>query len=301
MPGLLKFFDVSDRSNHFDLPFHARLGTEFLVFLTGLMTVLCLLSATASLSLTQLAERWTAGLENTLTVEIPASETQNQTALKILGALKDAQGIKSAKLMDREDMDKLLAPWLGSAAGEMKDLPVPSLITIELKSRDERILKGITRMVQDISTTAHIDAHEAWLTDLVRMTNVLKFAALLVMLAIGLVTSLTVAGAVRSRMAIHHGELELLHIMGADDKYISGQFQKYIYVLCGKGVLTGFIICALVVGGLQIASMTANGTLPGLSLSPLQFLCLPLLAVALILISGWTARLTALKVLRAMP
>lgn len=301
MSSLLSIFDLSDPSRRFDLPFHARLGTEFLVFLTGLMTVLCLIAATASLSLNQLANRWTAGLENTLTVEIPASDTQGQTALKILDALKEAQGIRSAKLMDRDDMSNLLSPWIGEDAAGMKDLPVPALITIELKDRDEKIIRGITRMVRDVSEAAHIDAHEAWLTDLVRLTNLLKFAALLVMLAIGLVTVLTVAGAVRSRMAIHHGELELLHIMGADDKYISIQFQKYIHALTGKGVLFGFIVSALVVGGLQVAAITSAGTLPALRLSFPQFLCLPLLAVVLVLISGWTARMTALKVLRAMP
>lgn len=299
--GFLSIFDINEKKQRFDLPFHARLGTEFLVFLTALMTVLCLLSVTASLSLTELAKKWTAGLENTLTVEIPYSENQTELASKILDVLKDADGVKSAKLMDRDDMSKLLSPWLGNTTADMKDLPMPSLITIDLKKRDPRVMSGLSRMVRDISENVKIDAHEQWLTDLVRLTNALKIAALLIMIAIGLVTSLTVGGAVRSRMAIHHTELELLHIMGADDTYIAKQFQRYIYWLCGRGILLGFIICAILVAALQLISMSSTEALPGLKLTLTQFIALPLAAIILLLISGITARMTALGVLRAMP
>lgn len=299
--SFFSMFDLNKKSQRFDLPFHARLGTEFLVFLTALMTVLCLLSVTASLSLTQLAKKWTSGLENTLTVEIPYSDTQAETSSNILAALKEADGVKSAQLMSRDAMGELLSPWLGESAAGMKDLPMPALITIDLKERDQRIMRGLTQIVQDISPKAKIDAHEQWLTDLVRFTNTLKIAALVIMISIGLVTSLTVAGAVRSRMAIHHTELELLHIMGADDGYIAKQFQKYIYWLCGRGVLLGFVICAVTVGIMQTISMASSEALPGLNLSPLQFMMLPVAAIILLLISGWTARMTALNVLRAMP
>lgn len=295
------FINIFHQGQRFDLPFHVRLGTEFLVFLTALMTFLCLLSVTASMSLTRMADRWTSGLENTLTVEIPNSDQQAVITAKVLSGLRTAPGIKSAKLMDRADMNELLKPWLGSAAESMKDLPLPSLITIELKTRTDKVVANINRVVHEAAPSAHIDAHEQWLTDLVRFTGTLKLIAILVMLAIGLVTSLTVAGAVRSRMAIHHTELELLHIMGADDGYITGQFQRYIYWLAGKGVLLGFIICMALVAIVEIISLSSSAALPALNLSILQLLALPLAAIVLLVISAAAARITALKVLREMP
>lgn len=295
---LLSIFHQGQR---FDLPFHVRLGTEFLVFLTALMTVLCLLSVTASLSLTQLAEKWTSGLENTLTVEIPHADDQNAVATKILSELREVGGVKSAKLMGQDDMSKLLTPWLGSMADTMKDLPLPSLITIELKDRNDKVVRDVTKIVHSVSSSAQIDAHEQWLTDLVKFTRSLKLTAILIMISIGLVTSLTVAGAVRSRMAIHHTELELLHIMGADDNYITGQFQRYISWLAGKGVLLGLIITMIIIGALQLVSMTSSEALPSLKLSILQFLSLPFAAFILLFISAGAARITVLKVLKEMP
>lgn len=301
MKEWLKFFRLDDKSQRFDLPFHARLGTEFLVFLTALMTVLCLLSVTASLSLTRMAETWTSGLENTLTIEIPSSEGQSAAALKILSSLKEAEGIQGAQLMDQADMGRLLTPWLGSAAQNLEGLPLPSLITVELKERNTKIIRNVTQMVKAVAPEATIDAHEQWLTDLVRFTKTLKIVAILIMISIGLVTSLTVGGAVRSRMAIHHTELELLHIIGADDAYITRQFQRYIYWLAGKGVLLGFIICAMAVGILEVLSLTSAAALPKLNLTLEQFLALPVAAVTLLLISGFAARMTAMRVLRDMP
>lgn len=301
MSRFSRLLNVFHQGQRFDLPFHVRLGTEFIVFLTALMTVLCLLSVTASLSLTQLAKKWTSGLENTLTIEIPHSDDRDAIATKILSGLQESKGVKSARLMAEDDMGRLLAPWLGPVADTMKDLPLPALITIELKDRNDEVIQNVNRMVHDISADARVDAHEQWLTDLVKFTRSLKLTAILIMISIGLVTSLTVAGAVRSRMAIHHTELELLHIMGADDGYITGQFQRYILWMAGKGVLLGLIVTLAVIGALQLVSMTSSEALPALRLSILQFLSLPVAALILLLISAWSARITALKVLRNMP
>lgn len=290
-----------DKNTRYDLPFHAKVGTEFLVFLTALMTLLCLLSVTASLSLSQLANKWTAGLENTLTVEIPYSSDQSKTAEKILDALKNAEGIRTAKLMEQGEMKDILAPWLGTGADSLNGLPLPALITVELKERNALIMKRMRQMITALAPEAQVDAHEQWLTDLLRLTRALNIASLLIMIGIGLVTSLTVAGAVRSRMAIHHAELEILHIIGASDTYIAGQFQKYIGALTGRGVLLGLIISVALTGGLHLMAQTSADTLPGAKLSVLQFIALPLAASLLFALSLMVAKRTTLRVLREMP
>lgn len=290
-----------DKNTRYDLPFHAKVGTEFLVFLTALMTLLCLLSVTASLSLSQLANKWTSGLENTLTVEIPYSSDQSKTAEKILDALKNAEGIRSAKLMEQDEMKDILSPWLGDAAESLNGLPLPALITVEMKERNGLIMKRMRQMITAIAPEAQVDAHEQWLTDLLRLTKALNVASLLILIGIGLVTSLTVAGAVRSRMAIHHTELEILHIIGASDTYIAGQFQKYIGALTGRGVLLGLIISVALTGGLHMMSQASADTLPGAKMTILQFLALPFTAALLFALSLTVARYTTLRVLREMP
>lgn len=282
-------------------PFHARLGTEFLVFLAALMTVLCLFSVTASLSLGRLADRWTSGLEDTITIEIPYSADRDRKAVKVLDTLKQTEGVLKADLVSKEEMQDLLSPWLGESSDSIDKLPLPALISVQLKERNDVLVRRIRQMMEAVEPEAHVDAHEKWLSDLLRLTGALNVASLLLLLGIGLVTTLTVAGAVRSRMAIHHTELELLHLMGADDQYIARQFQKYIAFLTGRGVIIGFVVSLAAAIGLAFMNRSDSAALQGLQLDLLQYLALPVTAAFLFLISILTARHTALKVLRDMP
>ncbi|MBI2234772.1 MAG: permease, partial [Micavibrio aeruginosavorus] len=58
----------------YDLPLNKGAGTAFLVTLIGLMTFLAMLALTSSFTLSAMTQRWTSGLENRITIEIP---TQN--------------------------------------------------------------------------------------------------------------------------------------------------------------------------------------------------------------------------------
>lgn len=301
MKFLKRLQRLNKKANKFDLPFHAKLGTEFLVFLSALMTVLCLLSVMTSLSLNRVAERWTGGLENSLTVEIPYSDKQSVLAHQVLSSLQDAEGIKSAKLMDKKEVGNLLTPWLGDLTVGLDKLPMPMLLTVETRKADPKLIARLKRMIEEISGDLRVDTHEKWLMDLLKFTSALKLLAFLIMLAIGLVTTLTVAGAVRSRMAIHQGELELLHIMGADDNYITKQFQRYILLLSGKGILIGLIISVMLAAAFQLMSMQGIESVPGIRLTLGQFMALPVTAGILLLVCGVAAKFTANKVLAEMP
>ena len=110
------------------------------------------------------------------------------------------------------------------------------------------------------------------------------------------------AGAVRSRMAVHREEVKLLHLMGASDNYISKQFQRHSLILAIQGSLLG-----LVLGGLSLKTIGWIGgemdvnLLPGFALGPahvIALLCLPVVIAAIAII---TTRETVLKVLSQMP
>lgn len=75
-----KIFSLSGRGGTgYDIPLHLKLGTEFLVVLVGLMTFLSLLASIGNLTLGHMTHAWTSGLENSLTIEIPAPNWSNQT------------------------------------------------------------------------------------------------------------------------------------------------------------------------------------------------------------------------------
>jgi cell division transport system permease protein len=295
-------FSIAHRKNGgYDIPLHTRLGTEFLVLLIALMTYLLLLAATGSISLGQLSNKWVSGLENAVTIEIPPTDTAKQQSENLVDKLKSIKGIESAKIVNQSEMSDMLSPWLGNDKSVLDDLPLPILLSIELEDRTPALTKAIQSAVNTLIPTAIIDSHEAWLADLMKLTNGLRLTALIIFGLILFVTSLVIAGAVRSRMAMHQRELELLHIMGASDKYISLQFIRYILFQTIKGLAFGLSIGAITLICFAVYTNQTSGTLPELNLEQLDWLVLFSIPLLLLVIGLMTARQTVYSVLNEMP
>jgi cell division transport system permease protein len=294
-------FGLPDKSRRFDLPLHARLGTEFLVMLLALMTSLCLLTTIGGLSLGHVARGWQSNLENSLTIEIPYGKEQQEIGAAVMDIVTNHPVVKKAERLKEDDISNLLQPWLGSVENIAESLPIPTLITLELRKQDPEKIDDLKKSIFAVSDKISMDGHEQWLGDLRHLSRGIQFIGLLLVAFISIVTFFTVSGAVRSRMAIHQTELELLHIMGAHDSYIRAQFQKYILLLAGKGILIGTLATILFLGILWLASSQFSATLPHFSFYPVHLLAIPIVAIALVLISLQAARHTVSHVLREIP
>ncbi len=294
-------FNMPGKNMRFDIPLHARVGTEFLALLMALMTFLCILAGCISISLNHMASAWSTGLADTVTIEVPFSSSTERKLGDVVDKLVTVRDIKDARVVEEEELQELVEPWLGKGTNALKDLPVPSLITIKLSERTPQALQEINSIVTDIFPDAKIDAHDNWLDDILKLSKGLQIAGTALIVIIAIVTALTVSGAVRSRMAIHHMELELLHIMGASDKYITRQFQKYILFLSGKGILLGLMLSALTLITAHLLALNLPDTLPRFDLLDLHFYVLPFICLMLLLISTSAAYRTVMKVLKEMP
>lgn len=295
------FTITKHKNSGYDIPLHTRLGTEFLVLLIALMTYLSLLAASGTVALGHLADKWVSGLADTMTIEIPAQEGSLTHAEALQKALQGQKGIKSAKILNQEDMGEILSPWLGDKTAILADLPLPTLLSIEMDKRTDTLVATIKNKTNTIAPEAIIDAHEDWLGDLLKLTNGLRFTGLVIFGLILAVTALVIAGAVRSRMAIHQRELELLHIMGASDKYISMQFIRYIFSQSNRGMAIGLLCGSLTLLAFLYLAKQSQGTIPEISLVGNEWLILLIVPVLLLGIGVITARQTVLRVLNEMP
>ncbi len=289
------------KNMRFDIPLHARVGTEFLALLMALMTFLCILAGCINISLNNMATAWTASLADTITIEIPASKSDPETLETLARKLEGIENVSEAKLLDKEELQELVEPWLGKGSSALSDLPVPSLINVKISERNPELIEKINSTVADAVPDALIDAHDNWLSDILKLSKGLQIAGAALIVIIGIVTALTVSGAVRSRMAIHHAELELLHIMGASDKYITRQFQKYILFLSGKGILLGLVLSVVAVVIAHLLAFNLPDTLPRFDLNFAHFLVLPVISLMLLVISTTAAKRTVMSVLKEMP
>lgn len=305
-----------NRKHRYDLPLNKSSGSGFLLLLITLMTTLGVLALSASFALSAMTQRWSAGLAHQVTIEIPAriitpgnkseklltpADIESLTA-EIAAAITTLPALKAVDIPTPDDIKSLIAPWVGENLLQ-SDLPLPGLINVTMqKDAGPAAIEELRDRVKKIVPHARLDTHESWLRDLTRFTGALQSAALLLSLVIGLTMITAIAGGVRARMAIHRAEIELLHLMGAADRYISRQFQRHALILGLKGALLG-----LTAGGLLLTligilghDMAAN-LLPDFTLSAVHILSLCALPLIIALIATLTARQTVLHVLSKMP
>lgn len=297
------------QKRQYDLPLDKGTGTGFLVLLVGLMTFLAVMALGASFALSALQSRWTSGLENRVTVEIPAehdgrllsADEVTRAAEKIQALLENYPAVAHAEILPAADIRALVSPWLGDGALP-DDMPLPALISVTLERDSEVNMAVMQDKITALVPQARLDTHESWLRDVLRFAGALKGAAFLLLLTIGITTITAIAGAVRARMEIYRAEVELLHLMGATDRYIARQFQRYAFLAALQGGTTGLVGGGLAIGviGLMAGRMDM-GLLPDFSLHAPHIVMLAALPLTAALIGMTTARRTVMRVLVSLP
>jgi cell division transport system permease protein len=297
---------------NYDLGLEKSAGSLFIIVLFSLMTYLSLLSVGAGLWLYDLSDRYAGGLSHTATIIIPAQEKngQNISAEKIETLSDQVNQMMSAHpavsrvtALSKTEITDLVSPWLGSNP-ELDDLPLPRLISVMFQPESDVNMDALSKRLLSLHPDIRIDTHQDWLDQVMRLTGTLKNLALAVILLMGGTTFMAVSGAISSKMAIHAPELELIHLMGASDQYLSRQFERYAARMACKGIAIGLGV--MVITGI-IVWLALKTPADGMAAPPdlasyvwhgLALCAVPLSIVALAILS---VRITSLRVLAQMP
>ncbi len=293
-----------------DLPLDQDGSSKFLPWIIALMVYLAALSLAVVMAIGAVAGRWDQGLSGTMTVQIvpdisagkPDQKRQAETTRALeraLTLLRDTPGVISAEPLSVEDTYSLLAPWLGEGS-LVDDLDIPRLIDLRVDSETGPGLATVKRRLKGVSG-ALVDDHGLWLESLVKLAHSVEVIALAIVLCIAVAAVVTVVFTTRSGMAVHHGTIEVLHLIGAQDVYIARQFQFHAMVRGLHGGLVGLGLAALT---LVVLGTLAGGIdlplFPALALTPWQWGELAAIPVASSAITMITARVTVLRSLEKM-
>lgn len=310
MPGDKKL-GVATGRRQYDLPLNKSAGTGFLVLLIALMTFLGVMALAGSFALGSMAYHWSSGLENKITIEIPAEKPDKSlrsvndiTKLgeQIESRLRTQNFIRDAHAMSRDEVQALISPWLGEDTAALPDMPLPGLVSVDLITINDHLFETMQNDLKTIAADIVIDRHESWLGDILKLTGALQFATLVISLMIAATTVIAIAGAVKSRIAIHLKDVELLHLMGASDRYISRQFQRHALILALQGASAGTVVGAIIILLLAYFSGdTGASLLPEFQLNMIHIFTLAALPALACFIAAATAKITVLHELSLMP
>lgn len=286
-----------------DLPLDRDSHTRFLPWLIAFMIFMSVMAMVGMMVLDATAERWDSGVTGTLTVQVPPADAPRQEEARIqavLLILRTIPEIVRADVIPRAETLAMLEPWLGAGGGGA-DLPLPRLINVELKEDGALDTGLLADRLAAAAPGISVDDHRVWLRRLVQVINAIEGLAGVALALILGVTVWTIVYTTRSGLAVHHEAIEVLHLIGAQDGYIAGQFAGRALLLGLKGGLIGLALTAPALGGIgYLAGRLEPGLLPDLKINAVQWILLGCLPLAVALLANLTARFTVLGALKRM-
>ncbi len=284
-----------------DLPFERDQSTRFLPWIVALMVFLGGLMFAAALIVADTVDSWDSTLTGRMTVQIPQAAATEASIATLTGKLEVTPGVTGVRPVPEAEARALLIPWLGEAVVNT-DLPVPALIDVELAAGVRTDAASLAASLSQLVPGVTVDNHRAWLGALINLGRTAEILAFVILAMIAAAAVLAVIFTTRSGLAVHAAIIELLHQMGAQDRYIASQFQFQAMMLALRGGIAGAAAAAVV---LIVFAWVGRGIdaafLPPLTLSLGDWTALLIVPAAAVAIAMLTARLTVLRALARMP
>jgi len=224
-------------SNSVALIPQSSISSRSLVTIIAIMTFLAALATAAALLVQQTSKGWRANITQEMTIQIkPHAGRKLDTDIEKSAALaRSEKGMRDVRVFTKDESAKMLEPWLGAGVN-INDLPVPRLIVLQPAAGfDASLLRA---QLKEHVPNAFLDDHQVWASRLHAMTNGLVFASLGILCLVLTAMTLAIGFATRAAMSDTKHIIEVLHLVGAQDRFISRQFQNHFVILGLKG---GFI------------------------------------------------------------
>jgi cell division transport system permease protein len=223
-----------------------RQGEGLLPYVIAVMVYLCGMALFAGFSIQSGINNWSNGLVSRVSIQIEATDkvVREQETIAALKMLQATPGIKSAQVIADSEVMKLISPWLGDIS-LMADLPMPSLIDVELSNPGSINSDALKVRLKDIAPHAEVDDHQTWMSDVLSLASTLRTVALIMVLMVILCTIAIVVFGCRTGLATHKKSVELMHLMGAEDSTIAREFHRTFMMHGLKGGIIGTLLAVL--------------------------------------------------------
>jgi len=218
-----------------------------LVLVIAIMTFLSCLTLGAVTLVRDTASMWQSQISREATIQIKPVDGLDMEAalLAVQAAAAGVQGVREARIVDREATARLLSPWLGEGLN-IDELPVPRLVIITIDETSPPDFAAMREVIAIAAPGATLDDHRTWIDRLVSMartTVTIGIATLVLMLS---ATVLTVVFATRGAMAGNGHVIEVLHFVGAEANFIASEFRRHFLLTGAKGAAAGGFAAVIV-------------------------------------------------------
>jgi cell division transport system permease protein len=280
----------------------ASIAGRALVAVVAIMTFLASLTTGAVLLVSASAAEWQSNVASEITAQVrpQAGRDLERDTAAVADAMRAQAGIVDVHPFTKAESEKLLEPWLGSGLS-LDDLPVPRLIVARVQPGTALDLAALRKAVKQAAPTASVDDHRAWIERMRSMSGATVLAGLGILGLMILATIISVSFATRGAMAANRPIVEVLHFVGAGDRFIANRFFWHFLLLGLEGGVIGGGLAMLAFGFSESIATWFSGTPVGdqfaallgtFSLRPSGYLALAAQAVLIAAITAWASRRT---------
>ena len=221
-----------------------------LVTVIAIMTFLAALTAGAALLIANASDGWRESVSREITIQVrPAPGRDLEAEARKAGDIaRAAQGIAEVRVFTQDESARLLEPWLGSGL-DLGELPVPRLIVVKRAAGGAPDLAALRKILADKVPGSSLDDHRLWLERLATMARTIETGAALIFGLVLVAMALAISFATHGAMAGNREIINVLHYVGAQDRFVASQFQRHFLRLGltggGIGALGAVLVFAL--------------------------------------------------------
>jgi cell division transport system permease protein len=224
----------------------ASIAGNALTVVIAIMTFLACLTAGGVYMVNQSANAWVDDIASEITIELDPLDTADIEKKMTLVALFLAKqrGVTRVKPLSADDSAKLLEPWLGSTAA-LSALPIPRLIAVEIDRSSPPDIDLIKNALTQNFEGVTLDDHRRWQSEIKLITRSTALGGLAVLGLVAAATIAVIVSATRSAMVSNRAIIEVLHFVGANERFISSEFERHFLGLGVRAGLAGAFAAAI--------------------------------------------------------
>lgn len=218
--------------------------------LTLVVSIMCFfacLTAGAVYMINQSASAWLRDIASEVTVQLEPRDIANMDSAvnDVVAYLSRQSGVRSARGLSVAESNALLEPWLGQSDA-LKTLPVPRLVALELDRNQPPDVGALREALAKQFRGVTLDDHRHWQQQIRTVTRSFALGGLAILILVASATTAIIVSATRSAMASNREIVEVLHFVGATDRFIAREFERHFLSLGIRAGLVG-AVCAMAV------------------------------------------------------
>ncbi|NQY39057.1 MAG: cell division protein FtsX [Henriciella sp.] len=270
-----------------------------LFFVIGALCFLAALAALTTRGTYKAAEAWGAQIEGDITVVM--RDTDRRTAEQAANRVASLANVFEARVLSRDEVEELLEPSLGP--GGMPDgLPIPMLMVVQADTAVGDPSDDVAEILDELGIDGDVAGNAGYADNVRGALGVLRLVALSIVALLSATAIAVIAFATHAALLARRDIVDVLHLSGAEDRYIAGLFERRFWILALQAGLGGAVTALMVTALIVFTGSGAQGVeaqlLPRLSLDFWDIVILLVTPIMAGLAARLAARITVLASLK---